>query len=638
MDVFMLPVRWFASAMNALSNAWNKLKLVSKKQPPSPPVIAPVPVAPPVDRVVTGRLLEHFKELWPAEKRLLKNCASAKPTVIADRLPEHPTANNRVRASFLRFLILGGDSKTRVHEQGVLLSGAWIEGVLNLQSVTLAGNVKLQHCRFSDKILLAQARAPGVIDFSHSTLCGVYARQLSIQGVVCFDHCVSTESINLQDSRIGGSLLFRGSQLNGVDQKGSALIVDRAVIEGSVRLQSKFIAKGEVRLCGAHIHHQLICSDSQFHAHNRKSLNATAARIHGGMMLSPGFVSSGTVRLDGTQVEGGINLAGACLDGRGNPSLWGKGLRVRDELRLTKLTRPLEKVVLNDAQVGVLQDDAQTWGKAISINGFVYAQLSSGRPMTAKDRIQWLDQQNQADLGKAGAHGSNSYFKKQPWEQIQKVFEETGRAEEARQMGMELERRLHRAGLAGQSALGPHPGLVHWLYGTLLGFGYRPFRLILFFFVIWIVFAGGYWYAAAKGAVFAPTDPLVFQHDDYITCRPDHAQAWIKRFPSVPEPTPQLPEGAGNWYTCEALRSEYSGFSPLGYSLDILLPLIDLQQEKAWGPMTPTPLSNLDQELKNFSLGHKTRLLIWIETLIGWGVSLVLVGMASGLIRKKNDH
>lgn len=161
---------------------------------------------------------------------------------------------------------------------------------------------------------------------------------------------------------------------------------------------------------------------------------------------------------------------------------------------------------------------------------------------------------------------------------------------------------------------------------------------MLFFFFTWLLCAGAYWYAAIAGAVFAPTDPLVFQHDDYITCRPDHRKAWDKRFPQLPEPKPQIAEGAGNWYTCEALRSEYSGFSPLAYSLDILLPLIDLQQENAWGPMTPTPLSNLDQELKNFSPGHLTRLLIWIETLIGWGISLILVGMASGLIRRKQSQ
>lgn len=432
--------------MTALRKVWNRIKYLYKKK-----FLVTTATAHQGDIAVKGRLLEHFNDLWPAEKRLLRSCAEAKCATIEAQLPEYATNDNKIRADFLRFLILGGDSKARVHEKGVTLRGAYIEGVLDLQSVTISGNLKLQHCRFSDRILLAYAQAPGVIDFAHSALCGVQARQLCIQGVLCFDYSISTATINLQDSRIGGSLLFMGSQLNGVDEKGRALILDRAVIERSVRLQSNFVAKGEVRLCGAHIHHQLICINSYFQANKRKTLNATAARIQNGMLLSPGFHSKGTVRLYKAQVDGNLNLRGAHLDGCGNDSIWAKGLQVRDELRLTEQKIPLDHVVLDDAQVGHLLDDTSTWGNELSLNGFIYGQLSSGRPMTAEDRIKWLDQQNSADLGKAGDNGPNSFFKKQPWEQIQKIFEETGRTEEAKQLGMELERRLYRAGIAGRS-------------------------------------------------------------------------------------------------------------------------------------------------------------------------------------------
>ncbi|WP_097304084.1 hypothetical protein [Pseudomonas chlororaphis] len=586
--------------------------------------------------VVQGRLLEHFLPLREAEEKLLARCTLGQLTRLDKSTPIEATEQNSIRAKFLRFLILGGDHNVKIHESGILLSGANIEGVLNLKSASITSNLKLRHCRFEEKILLANAQVRGLIDLSHSALRGFSASLLSLDGILCFDKVVSSETINLRDSRIGGSLLFRGSQLNSPD--GVAFTADRAVIEGSVRLQDDFQAIGEVRFCGAKLNSQLISQESYFRSTDRVTLNITDASIKGGAFLSPSFKSEGTVRLTNARIAGNLYLTGACLQGQRGASLSAKNLQVEQELRLTKLETPLEWVILTDANVKTLNDSPDSWGDRLYLSGFTYNNLLTTRPLTARDRIHWLDKQNPRDAGTDGKKGIASQFKKQPWQQMQKVFEEMGRTEEANQLGMELERRLHKAGLAGRSTLGPHPTLVHHLYGILLGFGYKPMRLVLFFFLTWFFCASFYWYAALEQAVFAPSDPLVFQHDDYLTCQPEHKTAWAKRFPSKPEPQPEKPEGAGNWYTCETLRGEYTGFSPLGYSLDILLPLIDLQQEKSWGPMTPTPKKNPMQELDNFTWGHVTRLLVWIETLIGWGISLVLVGMASGLIRKRTNE
>ncbi len=92
-----------------------------------------------------------------------------------------------------------------------------------------------------------------------------------------------------------------------------------------------------------------------------------------------------------------------------------------------------------------------------------------------------------------------------------------------------------------------------------------------------------YWYAALYGnngyGVFAPSNPLVFQNCDYDVCKADKEKAKAelsKPANGVPPPT----QGAGNWYLCKKLREEYTGFSPLAYSLDLILPLVDLQQER----------------------------------------------------------
>jgi len=97
-------------------------------------------------------------------------------------------------------------------------------------------------------------------------------------------------------------------------------------------------------------------------------------------------------------------------------------------------------------------------------------------------------------------------------------------------------------------------------------------------------------------------------------------------------------QGAGNWYLCEKLPEEYSGFSPLAYSLDVILPLVDLQQETSWAPLITTPKAAWYQELFSiFDWKHFTRLLLWFEILFGWLSSLLLVAVVSGLTKRREE-
>jgi hypothetical protein len=102
-------------------------------------------------------------------------------------------------------------------------------------------------------------------------------------------------------------------------------------------------------------------------------------------------------------------------------------------------------------------------------------------------------------------------------------------------------------------------------------------------------------------------------------------------------PKQQKVVGAGNWYLCSELREEYTGFSPLAYSLDVILPLVDLQQQKDWGPLIPTPQAHPWYEFRERGMKHLVRLVIWFETLFGWLASLLLVAIVSGLTKRRED-
>jgi hypothetical protein len=255
-----------------------------------------------------------------------------------------------------------------------------------------------------------------------------------------------------------------------------------------------------------------------------------------------------------------------------------------------------DRVSLTYAKVGRLIDDIESLKGIVVLNGFVYDGFSGYAPTDAKNRLIWLDKQFKRH---SGLNGEKKDFKPQPWQQLQKVLHEMGHNEDARQVAIAFEDRLCKANLIGQS---DYHWLIAWIYqqiccffhylfGLLIGYGYRPLRFFLIMLFVWLASGGFYFYAAYQG-VFAPSNPLVFQNSDYDVCKADNEKAKIELAKPDKATSPPI-QGAGNWYLCEKLREEYTGFSPFMYSMDLILPLVDLQQEHDWSPMIPTPKFNV---------------------------------------------
>ena len=78
----------------------------------------------------------------------------------------------------------------------------------------------------------------------------------------------------------------------------------------------------------------------------------------------------------------------------------------------------------------------------------------------------------------------------------------------------------------------------------------------------------------------------------------------------------------------ENLDGEYTTFNPFMYSLDVILPIVDLQVEKDWGQYVA---------MKDGTLNDFTRWLMWFEILFGWIYSLILVAILSGLAKNEKD-
>jgi hypothetical protein len=631
---------------------------------PTPPM--------PATKRANGRNLTDFGNLSYAENILLTQSAQGKVAKIGDTVPaDDSDPDKKVRAGFLRFLLLGGDEQVPVHEQGVQLFGAWIQGQLNLENCLVPHRMTISRCKFDQPIIATDAHIAGLLVLSGSHLRqGLRADRLRCDnGIFLTDGFRSLAEVRMCGAKIGGNLACSGGLFE--PKAGDALSADGVVVDGDIFLNDQFKATGEVRLLGAQIGGDLACSSGRFEPKVGDALSADRAVVKGGVFLNKQFKATGTVRLSGVQIGGNLTCSGgqfepkeglaldasrtvvkgsvylknqfkatgtvqfigaqiggdlSCAGGqfseRNDDALHLQTTIIQDGLILRNLAAPV-RIVATSAQIGVLVDEPTAWAKGSILNGLVYGSLTGTAPTDAAHRIAWLNQQSQIDLGEDEAKQG---FRPQPWKQLQKVLREMGHDADARMVGVAFEDQLRKADRIGQitdaSKIKNIIPVVrrqclrglHWLFGALAGYGYRPMRLFMSMVAVWLFCAFVYWWLALPPhSALGPTDPLIFQNEDYAACT-----ASCK----------------GNWFLCGPLPAEYTTFSPLAYSLDILLPLVDLGQEKSWGPLVPTPERHFCVELFSFSPAHWVRLLNWFQILYGWVASLLFVAIVSGMSRR----
>src|SRR5262249_21365126 len=130
-------------------------------------------------------------------------------------------------------------------------------------------------------------------------------------------------------------------------------------------------------------------------------------------------------------------------------------------------------ISLISAHAGELNDDLESWAGArgkLFLDGFAYDRLKG--PTGAKERVEWLKHQWPNHLLKE--------FRPQPWEQLISALRATGHANAAREVAIARSDRLRRAKRVIRGAR-----TLHWLYGALVGYGYRPVNLLIAIPVVW---------------------------------------------------------------------------------------------------------------------------------------------------------
>ncbi|MEZ5817574.1 MAG: hypothetical protein R3D44_10860 [Hyphomicrobiaceae bacterium] len=265
---------------------------------------------------------------------------------------------------------------------------------------------------------------------------------------------------------------------------------------------------------------------------------------------------------------------------------------------------------------------------AIYLDGFTYDRLVGQGKYDAETRLRWLARQPD--------HHRIADFRPQPYEQLVKVLREMGHERDARiiakaRQDAERKARWHR-NWPQQPFRAIGAQLERFFLGVLAGYGYGSKRLIGLLLLIWLL--GGIVYdAAERQGLMAPTNPIVFND------------------PKLKEPCGGLGQ---RWTACDKLPKEHTAFGPWFYSADVVTPIVSFGLERDWAPVYSPPCG-MEPEKCSATLpqGSVLRLdnakvlalpwtfphgflwwVYWLQVVLGWFFSALLVAVLSGVMKK----
>jgi hypothetical protein len=419
----------------------------------------------------------------------------------------------------------------------------------------------------------------------------LHARGIKVGGDAHFDEeFTATGAVRLGGAVIGGDLLCSGARLTGRDKDGYALYVQGIKVGGDTRLDGGFTASGAVWLAGADITGNLWFRSAQLIAGDKDgdALVADGMKAGGGVYLDGGFTAAGTVSLVAARVSGSVLLAPAKPMGTNEApfSFIATRAQIADALRWAPAEQVSGQVNLEGATVGELEDDWSggrkngCWpvGGRLRLDGFTYGRFSGQQQAKAEQRLAWIHSQYQP-----GAAGSQAEFASQPYEQLAAVYRRAGKDDEAREVAIARRRDLRKYG-----ALNPYRRFGNWLLDWSIKYGYKA----------WRAGAG----LAAAFVVFAILSFLAQQHHLMVP----------------------VGDTDGLHFTPSATRctSSYPCFSPVGYAIDTVIPIINVHQAAYWGPDAHSPW------------GQAWLVITWIATGLGWALATLLVAGYTGLVRQ----
>ena len=261
--------------------------------------------------------LAEFGPLSKAEERVVAGLRSG----ALDRLGDgsRPSADDPtrvLRADLVRFLILGGDEDSRPHEKGLRISGAFIQGVLDLEGCRVPRDIGLKDCLFDRAPTLRSA----VIDslfMDGSAFPGLEADRLEARGGVYLRSAAILGEVELRGARLGGHFDCRGATIE--NPGGMAISADGLELRGSVLLRGTTIVGG-IGLPAARLGGDLDCVGVSIERPGEIALDGDNIEMRGDFALRSASIAGG-IRAQGARIGGDVDCSTASLSQPGGYAL-----------------------------------------------------------------------------------------------------------------------------------------------------------------------------------------------------------------------------------------------------------------------------------------------------------------------------
>jgi hypothetical protein len=560
--------------------------------------------------LATARL-DDFQPLLPAEEEVVARLLSGNYDRLGDGTrPEAPDPSRVIRASFLRFLMLGGQEGCRPHEKGIRITGAWITQTLDLEACHVFRDIGLIDCHFEATPIL-RAAIINRLYLDGSSLPGLEAERLEARGGVYLRGAQVKGEVNIAQSRLGGNLECDGATIRTVG--GHA--IDAAAIELRNLLLRGATLRGGLTVAGARIAADLDCAGAVIEGADSVAIDATEVENGGSVVLRKAQIA-GEVRLVASVVGGDLDVSGATLNHRGAMALDLSRTQIKGAFFLRDEARIGGALAMTGASVGTIHDEAACWPAPgdLLLNRCRYGAFIAA-PVDAASRIDWLSRQAPERWGED--------FWPQPYEQLASVFREMGHGEDARSvliMKEKLQRRARRA-RAGNPLWRALLRANDNFLAVTVRYGRQPLLAFLWLTLFWVTGVAVFGVAEAGGA-FKPNSAVVLRSPEWTLCGVTAAEQRLVGAPPQPMSGRAAPgQTQLDCYREQGEASSYPAFNPWFYSLDTLLPVLDLGQKSFW---RPDPKGITGRVAINY---------FYFQAIVGWALSLLAVAGFSGLVK-----
>lgn len=369
--------------------------------------------------------------------------------------------------------------------------------------------------------------------------------------------------VSFARSVIEGQLTCKAGEFRNPD--GYALNLEGMACAGDVFLDDGFRATGEVTLAGCRVSGQVSCDAGVFANPRGMALNAQGLECKGDVFLRSGFEASGEVTLAGSNVTGQVSCTGGALVG----SLVLSGARLGGQLIWSEIRCSSSSTLeLDGANVAVLVIDKGCLPQRLTLNGLTYGAIEPLGDLPLQ--LEWL---------------AAAQFDSQPYHELARVLKLHGHREAATSVLVEGERGRLRNRAARSRWRRAFDKALEWLFAATVGYGYKPSRALLWLLGIWAVGS----VAFSIGAHY-------------------HSMLPAREAVAV---TAQVVAKAAPFETLDAIL----------YSLDTMLPVIDLGVADQWRP------SRLDTRLW---------LYLRVHVALGWIFSTLAVLGFTGVVRRRD--